>query len=84
VDYLSIVWDLDDDPRGNVYHVAEHGLTTDEVEEVLRNPEREETSQSSGRPIAFGETASGRYIAVIYDRVDRDTIYPVTAYEVSD
>ena len=31
-----IIWDLDDDPEGNVYHCAEHGVTPEEVEEVFR------------------------------------------------
>ena len=30
-----IVWDLDDDLEGNVQHIAEHGLTIEEVEDVL-------------------------------------------------
>lgn len=29
----SIIWDLDDDPDGNVQHCAEHGVTKDEVED---------------------------------------------------
>src|SRR5947209_6164025 len=31
--YSSILWDDEDDPRGNVQHVAEHDLTMDDVEE---------------------------------------------------
>ena len=31
----SILWALDDDPEGNVQHCAEHGVTKEEVEEVL-------------------------------------------------
>jgi hypothetical protein len=34
-----LIWDLDDDPDGNVQHIAEHGLTKDEVASVFRpNP----------------------------------------------
>ena len=33
----SILWDLDDDPEGNVQHCAEHGVTKEEVEEVFQN-----------------------------------------------
>jgi hypothetical protein len=32
---LRVIWDLDDDPDGNIQHVAEHGLTPEEVEQVL-------------------------------------------------
>jgi len=65
-----------------VRHIAEHGITQEEVEEVLEHPEGIETSHSSGRPIAFGETSTGRIIAVVYEEIDQDTVYPVTAYEV--
>ncbi len=80
--YLKAIWDLDDDPEGNVQHIAEHGITKDEVEQVLENPEGIESSRSSGRPIAFGETSTGRIIAVVYEEIDQDTVYPITAYEM--
>lgn len=80
--YSKALWDLDDDPEGNVQHIAEHDITKEEVEDVLENPAGIETSRSSGRPIAFGETSTGRLIAVVYEEVDEDTAYPVTAYEV--
>ncbi len=82
VGYTKAIWDMDDDPAGNVLHVAAHGITKEEVEEVLENPDGIETSRSSGHPIAFGETSGGRLIAVVYEEVDEDTVYPVTAYEV--
>ncbi len=80
--YPKAIWDLDTDPEGNVQHIAEHGISKEEVEEVLENPDGVETSRSSGRPIAFGETSTGRIIAVIFEEVDGETVYPVTAYEV--
>ncbi len=81
----QIIWDLDDDPEGNVQHIAEHGVTVEEVEEVLHDPRtRTGRSRSSGRPEAFGETSTGKYITVIWDEVcdDPRMIYPITAYEV--
>jgi len=80
--YFKAIWDLDEDLEGNVQHIAEHDITKEEVEEVLENPHGIETSRSSGQPIAFGETTTGRLIAVIYEEIDEDTVYPVTAYEV--
>jgi uncharacterized DUF497 family protein len=80
--HSTAIWDLDDDPEGNVQHIAEHGLTKEEIEEVLENPEGIESSRSSGRLIAFGETSTGRIVAVVYEEIDRNTVYPVTAYEV--
>jgi len=80
--FSRAIWDLDDDPNGNMQHIAEHSITKEEVEEVLDRPEGIESSRSSGRPIAFGETSTGRIIAVVYEEIDEDTVYPVTAYEV--
>ena len=45
---------------------------------------KRETSESSGRPCVFGYTPDGEYIIVVYERIDDDTILPVTAYEVPD
>jgi hypothetical protein len=44
----SIIWDLDDDPDGNVQHCAEHGVTKEEVEEVFQNATDADISRSSG------------------------------------
>ncbi len=77
-----ILWDLDDDPDGNVSHVAEHGLSKDDVAAVVDAAERFETSRSTGQPMLFGYSPDGRYIAVVYAEVDEDTIYPITAYGV--
>jgi hypothetical protein len=32
--------------------------------------------------MAYGFTPDGRYIVVVYEEIDHDTWYPVTAYEV--
>ena len=37
--FLHVIWDLDDDPDGNVQHIAEHDITKAEVLEVLDHPE---------------------------------------------
>jgi len=80
---IDIIWDLDDDPAGNVAHIAEHGLCPSEVEDVLSDLGNATTaSESSGQPISFGWTSTGKYIAVVWERVDKDplVIYPITAY----
>jgi hypothetical protein len=48
MDYLRILWDDPDDPSGNVQHILEHGLSIEDVEEVLENPASEGTSSSTG------------------------------------
>jgi uncharacterized DUF497 family protein len=85
VEDVEIIWDLDDDPDGNVWHIDEHGVTVEEFEEVFFDPRsRTGRSRSTGRPQAFGETSTGKYITVIWEEVLEDprTIYPITAYEV--
>ncbi|HEX3552583.1 MAG TPA: hypothetical protein VIA62_05090 [Thermoanaerobaculia bacterium] len=79
----TVLWDLDDDPKGNVQHCSDHGVTKEEVEEVLENATDLDVSRSSGRPVAFGDTSTGRHLMVVYDEIDTRTVYPVTAYEVS-
>ncbi len=66
----------------NIEHLAEHGVTQGEFEAVVCNPESTSTSHSSGLPIAFGFTADGRELACIYELIDKNEIFPVTAYEV--
>jgi hypothetical protein len=83
--YVSVIWD--DEPGGNVEHIAEHGLTSEEVESVLLDDSIPTAySDSSGRPCKFGHTFTGKYIIAVWSEVDDDprTIYPETAYEVPE
>jgi uncharacterized DUF497 family protein len=83
MDYLSIVWD--ESEGGNVEHITQHGLTREEVEDVLRDPDSGFVrSRTSGLPVAFGYTSTGRYIMVAFYEIDEVTIYPITAYEVPE
>ena len=80
--WTNVIWDPT--PGGNVDHVEEHDLTTDDVDYVLQNYESRGKSQSSVRPCVFGHVLDGRHIVVIYEEVDADTVIPVTAYEVPE
>lgn len=81
--FTTILWDRDDDPKGNVRHIARHHLTQEDVEDVFDNPTGTDTSRAlPHRPVIFGETRRGRYIMVAYDVIDASTAYPVTAYDV--
>ncbi len=77
--HLQFIW-----THENEQHLAEHGVTPQEAEEVVRDPARTEFSKSSGRPIAMGYTTAGRWLAVVYERVDGVTVYPITAFEPED
>jgi hypothetical protein len=81
---IDVVWDLPDDPNGNVQHVAEHGLIPLDVEYALNHPIRRSRSRSSGLPIVFGRAPGGEVIAVIYEQIDEHSIYPITAYQVAE
>jgi len=84
---VAFIWDLEDDPKGNYWHICieGHGVTRQEVEEVVTgNYEAAVLSRSSSQPEAFGWTANGKYLTVVFERVSDDplTVYPITAYEV--
>ena len=73
---------------GNVEHIAEHGLTPEDVEEAFANTLKRTKSRSTKRPAIFGETSDGRIIFVVYEfEIDDDgneIIYVSTAYTVGD
>jgi len=81
--WFDIVWD-ESLPHGNVAHLAEHGVTQQEAEEVLMNAFVREKSRSSGRWIAFGRTLEGRELAVVYEMIDPITVLPVTAFDLNE
>lgn len=62
--FIDFICDLDEDPQGIVQHIAEHGLSKEDVEHVLCHPVKGGVSRSSGRPMVFGYTPSGSYIGV--------------------
>lgn len=76
--YFFFVWDDENDR-----HVAEHGITREEFEEVVCSPDRSGRSRRTGRPIAKGWTSTGKYVLCVYEELDDIRIYPVTAYEIN-
>jgi hypothetical protein len=83
--FATVIWD--DEPGGNVEHLAEHGITPEEADEVLLNPCIPiVTSRSSGKPCKFGYTSTGKHILVVWNEVNKVPlmIYPVSAYEVPE
>ena len=80
--WTEVIWT--EGPDGNIRNMAEHDVTPDEVEHVLAHPIESDVSESSGRPIVFGYTAGGRFLAVVYEPIDAITVYPITAFDVED
>jgi uncharacterized DUF497 family protein len=88
MDFDFVEWDSGGDPRGNAHHIADNGLSTDEVEDVLYDPRsRPVQSRSSRRPALVGRTSTGKTIIVIYER-HKDAgivvVRPVSAYEIEE
>jgi uncharacterized DUF497 family protein len=81
-------WDEPGDQGSNTAHIAEHGLTHEEVESALFDEETTfDLSDSSGRPVAFGTTNTGRFIVVVFEVLnvaDPLVVRPITAYDVPE
>jgi uncharacterized DUF497 family protein len=74
---LVAIWDDE-----TIEHVALNDITPDEVDHVLAHFEDRTVSRTTGRPIVFGYTEAGRYIAVVFEEIDELNVLPITAYEV--
>lgn len=73
VSVRRLVWD-----EWNVTHIARHGITPDEVEQVCRgNPVRLQSYKK--RIILVGPTQEGKIISVVLDPENHGVYYPVTA-----
>lgn len=84
MDFPRILWDDEEDPDGNVQHIADHDLSIEDVEHVLGNPSSEGVSRSTGWPVVWGYTPDACYIIVVYEEVDEETVRVITAYEVPE
>lgn len=65
-------------------HLAEHDVSPEEFEVVVGNPEFEDIIRSSGNPVAFRTTSTGRNLCCVFKRIGDDTIEPVTAYDAGE
>ena len=65
-----------------VEYIALHGVTPSEFEEVVLASKDVRKSHSSGRPIVFGGTSTGKFLACVFEYIGPDQVAPVTAYEV--
>lgn len=69
MDFDFVEWDAEDQLGGNVQHIADNGLSIDEVEDVLYDPSsRPARIRSSKRPARIGRMSTGKTIIVIYER----------------
>jgi len=71
-----------EDPETGQPHIYNHGVTEDEVRQVLARPGEDRPSADDSR-MALGQTRSGRYLRVIYVPDEgSESAFVVTAYEL--
>jgi len=69
------------DPETGLPHIYEHGVTEEEVRQVLSRPGDECPGTDRSR-IRIGQTEAGRYLQVIYvPDVGGESAFVVTAYD---
>jgi len=70
------------DPETGDPHIFDHGITEEEVRQVLLHP-GEDLPAADGARMALGQTYAGRYLRVIYvPDPEPDSVFVVTAYEL--
>ena len=60
-----------------------HGITDEEVEEVIYDGYPEVRKHGSSRYLAFGQTRAGRYLFIVIDHEGNGVITPVTARDMT-
>jgi hypothetical protein len=70
------------DPQTDAPHIFKHHVSEEEVEEILLNPAEDRPSNEGSR-IALGQTASGRFLRVIYvPDPEPNSVFVITAYDL--
>jgi hypothetical protein len=70
------------DPETGVPHIYNHGVTEDEVEDIIRRPGEDRPGREDSR-VAIGQTRAGRFLRVIYvPDPEPESIFVITAYEL--
>lgn len=75
--YYDFLWNDE-----NINHLGEHGVSVADFEQVVTDPETIGESRSTGRPCCWGETADGRFLICVFEKIDLHTILPITAFEI--
>lgn len=71
------------DPATDEPHIFNHGVKEDEVEDVLVRLGEDRPGREGSR-VAIGQTQGGRYLRVVYvPDTEPDSVFVVTAYELS-
>jgi hypothetical protein len=71
------------DPTTGHPHILEHGVDENEVEDVLETPGEDRPGRDGSR-VAVGQTRGGRYLRVVYvPDPEPESVFVITAYELS-
>ena len=71
------------DPDTELPHVAGHGVTEQEVREVMSRPGEDRAGREGSR-VALGKTSGGRYLRVVYvPDPEPDSVFVITAYDLT-
>lgn len=70
------------DPSTGIPHIYEHGVTEDEVFDVLLGLGEDLSAKRNSR-MKIGQTSAGRYLQVIYVPDENpESVFVITAYEL--
>jgi hypothetical protein len=70
------------DPETGLPHIHRHGVSGEELEDVLLRPGEDRRGHEGSR-VAIGRTRAGRYLRVIYvPDEEPGSVFVITAYEV--
>jgi uncharacterized DUF497 family protein len=79
---LRFTWDVH-----NIDHLAQHDVQPEEAEQVLSGDildlDYRITPDGEERWTALGQTASGRFLVIIWTMLDDGSYRPITAYSAS-
>jgi hypothetical protein len=70
----------------NTEHIARHGVTPEEVEEVCYlapHFSRARSRRGRRRYRAIGQTESGRYLTIFLEPLSKGVFYPITARDAT-
>jgi len=71
------------DPETGLPHILDHGVTEEEVEQVLGR-RSEDFPGADGSRIRLGQTKAGRYLQVVYvPDIVGDGVFVVTAFDLT-
>jgi len=70
------------DPATDRPHIHNHGVSEEEVEDVLQAPGEDRPGREGSR-VATGQSTAGRYLRVIYvPDPEAESVFVMTAYEL--